>query len=278
MHTVFRTWLIVGLALSLSSFIAAQTDRGNITGEVKDSTGAIIPGAKVTATNNETNTASSALTNESGTFGFPNLGIGTYRSRVEREGFRPAVVSSIAVNAGATVREDVSLEVGAQTQAVEVTASAIQLTTDSARFATVITDKLVQDLPTVVGGALRSPFDLAIIAPESKNFGDTNFALGGGQAAAYNVNLDGVTANTTRALTNSWVAVNTPSLDAITEFTVETNGFKAEYGQAGGGLINFVSKSGSNDLHGTLYEFIRNDALDARGFFQATKQVYKQHD
>ena len=72
--------------------------------------------------------------------------------------------------------------------------------------------------------------------------------------------------------------MNTPSLDAITEFAVETNGFKAEYGQAGGGLINFVSKSGTNDLHGTLYEYVRNDAFDARSFFQAKKQVYKQHD
>ena len=146
------------------------------------------------------------------------------------------------------------------------------------RATTVVTDKLIQDLPTVVGGSLRSPFDLAILAPESKNFGDNNFQIGGGQAASFGVNLDGISANTTRALSNSWVSVNTPSLDAITEFAVETNGFKAEYGQAGGGLINFVSKSGTNDLHGTLYEYVRNDAFDARSFFQAKKQVYKQHD
>ncbi len=280
MPTSWRTRLVLACFLLLSIVAIAQTDRGNIAGEVKDSTGAVVPGAKVIVTNIQTNTSASAATNESGSFGFPNLAVGSYRIRVEREGFRPAVVTDIVLNGGATVRQDISLEVGAQTQAVEVTATAVQLTTDSARFATVITDKLVEDLPTVVGGALRSPFDLAIIAPESKNFGDNNFALGGGQAAAYNVNLDGVTANTTRALSNSWVATNTPSLDAITEFTVETNGFKAEYGHAGGGSINFVSKSGTNTLHGNAYEFVRNDAFDARRFFDkpGQKQIYKQHD
>ena len=121
----------------------------------------------------------------------------------------------------------------------------------------------------MVGGNLRSPFDLAILTPESKNFGDNNFQIGGGQAASFGVNLDGISANTTRALSNSWVATNTPSLEALTEFTVETNGFKAEYGAAGGGAINFISKSGTNDFHGVAYEYVRNDAFDARGFFQA---------
>ena len=93
-----------------------------------------------------------------------------------------------------------SLEVGSAAQAIEVTASAVQLQTENAKSQTVITDKLIQDLPTVVGGSLRSPFDLAILAPESKNFGDNNFQIGGGQAASFGVNLDGVSANTTRAL------------------------------------------------------------------------------
>src|SRR5712691_2999996 len=90
--------------------------------------------------------------------------------------------------------------------------------------------------------------------------------LGGGQSASYGTNLDGVSANTTRALTASWVAVNTPSVEAITEFTVETNGFKAEYGHAGGGVMSFASKGGTNELHGNAYEFLRNDALDANSW------------
>ena len=135
----------------------------------------------------------------------------------------------------------------------------------------------------MVSGTLRSPFDLASLTPEAKNLGgDNGFMLGGGQAASYGTNLDGVSANTTRALSKSWVATNSPSVEAITEFTVDTNGFKAEFGHAGGGVMNFVSKSGTNAFHGSAYEFLRNNALDANNFFNNRAgiaiPVYKQHD
>ena len=182
--------------------------------------------------------------------------MGVYSVRVEREGFKPALLNNVNVNAGLNARGDVTLEVGASQQVVEVQAQAAALQTEDAKAATTITNKLVDELPLVVGGALRSPFDLATLTPEAKNFGDNNFALGGGQSASYGTNLDGVSANTTRALTASWVAVNTPSVEAITEFTVESNGFKAEYGHAGGGMMSFASKSGTNNFHGNVYEFL----------------------
>ncbi len=121
------------------------------------------------------------------------------------------------------------------------------------------------------------------MTPEAKNLGgDNGYMLGGGQAASYGTNLDGVSANTTRALSKSWVATNSPSLEAITEFTVDTNGFKAEFGHAGGGVMNFVSKSGTNDFHGSAYEFARNNAFDANNFFNNRAgiaiPIYKQHD
>jgi hypothetical protein len=135
----------------------------------------------------------------------------------------------------------------------------------------------------VVSGALRSPFDLASITPESKNLGgDNGFILGGGQAASYGTTLDGVSTNTSRALSMSWVSSNAPSLEAITEFTVDTNGFKAEYGHAGGGVMTFSSKSGTNQVHGSAYEFIRNNAFDANRFFSNMAgipiAIYKQSD
>jgi hypothetical protein len=186
------------------------------------------------------------------------------------------------VNASTNSRADLTLEVGTAVQTVEVQATAVQMQTEDAKASTTITNKLVDQLPLVVGGALRSPFDLAALTPESKNLSDNNFMLGGGQAASYGTNLDGVSANTTRALTASWVAVNTPSVEAITEFTVESNGFKAESGHAGGGSMSFASKSGGNSFHGDVYEFLRNDALDANRFFSNAlgqkKAVYKQHD
>lgn len=137
-------------------------------------------------------------------------------------------------------------------------------------------NRLVDQLPLVVGGQLRSPFDLALLAPEVKapNNGNDTFSIGGGQAATY-----GVSSNTGRALQTQWAAMNTPSLAAISEFTVESNGFKAEYGRAQGGQMSFVSKSGSNEYHGNLFEFLRNDALDAGFYNKATRNpVYKQHD
>jgi hypothetical protein len=136
----------------------------------------------------------------------------------------------------------------------------------------------VDELPLVVGGAMRSPFDLATLTPESKNFGDTGFQIGGGQASSYGITLDGVSAATTRALQTSWINYNAPSLEAITEFTVDSNGFKAEFGHAAGGLMTFSSKSGTNEFHGSMYEFLRNDKLDARRFFEAKRGIYKQHD
>jgi outer membrane receptor protein involved in Fe transport len=264
--------------LFLAGAVFAQQERGSISGMVLDATGAVVPSAKLVITNRDTNTTFTTVSGDAGQYTIPNLSPGIYNLRVEKSGFKAAVTAGIAIDAGTNVREDVSLQVGNASQSVEVQAEAVAVQTDNARSQTVITDKLIRDLPTVVGGNLRSPFDLAILTPESKNFGDNNFQIGGGQAASFGVNLDGISANTTRALSNSWVATNTPSIEALTEFTVETNGFKAEYGAAGGGTINFISKSGTNEFHGVAYEYARNDALDARGFFQAQKQVYKQHD
>ncbi|HEY3443927.1 MAG TPA: TonB-dependent receptor [Paludibaculum sp.] len=274
---------LVGLLLILITGIAlAQSERGTIAGTITDPSGAAIPGAKVVITNKNTNTSSTLTSNEVGNYTAPNLSPGEYNIRVENQGFKSSAVNGLTVNAASSIRADISLEVGATQQTVEVSASAIALATDNAQASTVVNNKLVDELPTVVGGAMRSPFDLAILTPEAKNFGDNNFQMGGGQAASFGVTLDGVSANTTRALTNSWVAVNTPSLEAITEFAVETNGFKAEFGHAGGGQMTFVSKSGTNALHGSAFEFVRNTVFDANEWFSNAnnikRKVYKQND
>jgi hypothetical protein len=270
------------LLLLVSGSVFAQSERGTISGNVLDPSGAAVPNAKVTIVNTATNVPSVTATNETGSYAVPNLKPGLYHVRVEHEGFKAASMASVEVNAAGSVRLDLTLEVGATQQTVEVTAQNVDLQTDSAKAATVITNKMVDELPLVVGGAMRSPFDLAILTPESKNFGDNNFQMGGGQAASFGVTLDGVSSNTTRALTNSWVSVNSPSLEAITEFTVETNGFKAEYGHAGGGQMTFVSKSGTNKYHGSAYEYLRNNYMDANSWFgnanNRARAIYKQND
>ncbi|MBI3681716.1 MAG: TonB-dependent receptor [Acidobacteria bacterium] len=142
---------------------------------------------------------------------------------------------------------------------------------------TAVQNRLVDELPLVVGGALRSPFDLVSITPEARG-GGSQLALGGGQARAWEATLDGVSVATNRSADAVEIAYNAPSLEAITEFAVDTNGFKAEYGQAGGGIMTFSSKSGTNRFHGVAYDFLRNEKLDARGFFAPTRAVYRQND
>jgi hypothetical protein len=273
---------VVFSALLSVALLVAQSERGTISGSVTDASGAVIPAARVTVTNPSTNTTFTTVTTEAGDYTVPALSPGQYNVRIEKDGFKAAIRTNVTVNASSNTRADIALEVGVATQAIEVRAATLTLQTEDAKASTTITNKLVDELPLVVGGALRSPFDLAQMTPESKSFSDNNFMLGGGQAASYGTTLDGVSANTTRALTASWVAVNAPSVEAITEFTVDSNGFKAEYGHAGGGTMSFASKSGTNDFHGALYEFLRNDALDANRFFSNAlsqkKAVYKQHD
>ena len=283
MQKISRALLPVLVTLFTLLPAYSQSERGTIVGSVKDSSGAVVPDAKVTVVNIANNSTVSISSSQSGDFTAVSLSVGTYTVRVEAKGFRPAIVNGLVLNAASSVRADVTLEVGSTGTAVEIQAGALQLSTDSAKTSSNVTNKMVDELPLVVGGTMRSPFDLAATTPEAKQLGgDQGFVLGGGQAASYGTNLDGVSANTTRALQQSWVATNAPSLEALTEFSVDTNGFKAEYGHAGGGVMNFVSKSGTNQFHGSGYEFLRNNALDSNNWFNnragIDKPVYKQND
>lgn len=255
----------------------AQSERGNITGVVSDPSGAAIAGASVLITNRATNAAAHVVTTTAGEYNAPNLSPGDYRIEIAVPGFKAFRQDSVILTAAGTIRADAQLQVGQVTDTVEVAAAAAQVQTENAKISTAVQNKLVDDLPLVVGGALRSPFNLVTITAESK--GSLNkLALGGGQAAAWDATLDGVSVTTNRSADAGEIAYNAPSVEAITEFTVDTNGFKAEYGQAGGGVMTFVSKSGTNQFHGNVYDFLRNDALDARGFFPQKRSVYKQND
>jgi len=275
---------VIAIALFTTLLALAQSDRGVLTGSIADSTGASIPEARAVATNIATNVEFASLSTGTGDFTIPALPAGTYRLRISRDGFKTAVRDGIALSAGGEVRLNIVLEVGSLTESVEVTSTIEQLQTANARSVSQVSNKLVDELPLVVAGGMRNAIDLAMITPEAKNatgtgvIEDNSFSLGGGQVAAFGITLDGISANISRYSSVSLVAVNTPSLDAITEFTVETNGYKAEFGRAQGGTMTFTSKSGTNELHGTAYEFLRNDAFDARRFFEAEKGSYKQHD
>ncbi len=266
-----------------AAVLFGQSERGTIAGTVTDSTGAAVPLATVTVTNVATNIVVATVSNDAGDYTLPNLPAGRYNAIFGKEGFSSVAHNGITLNAAATARADASLAVGSTKQTIEVTATAAQLQASDSKASATVTNQMVDQLPLVVSGALRSPFDLANITPESKNLGgDNGFVLGGGQAASYGTTLDGVSTNTSRALSMSWVSSNAPSLEAVTEFTVDTNGFKAEYGHAGGGVMTFSSKSGTNQVHGSAYEFVRNTDFDANRFFSNAagirRAVYKQSD
>lgn len=268
----------VFLCLALmASGLFAQTERGNITGNVTDSSAAAVPMATVVITNAATNQGTTVVTTSAGDYNAPNLVPGNYRIEVSAPGFKKSIRDGVVLTAASTVRVDTRLEVGQVTETVEVQADIAQVQTENAKISTAVQNKMVDELPLVVGNAMRSPFNLVSITPEARG-GGGQLALGGGQARAWEATLDGVSVATNRSADAVEIAYNAPSLEAITEFAVDTNGFKAEYGQAGGGIMTFSSKSGTNQFHGVVYDFLRNEKLDARGFFAPTRAVYRQND
>ena len=276
---IARSMVIVlaTVVLATPALCVAQSERGTITGIVQDTTKAAIPGVSVTVINTATNATTTVVSSESGTFSAANLPPGPYRLEASLTGFRSSNVDGIRLTAGATARVDVTLNLGAIQESVTVVANSPLVQTEDAKISTNISNELIDQLPLVVGGAMRSVFDLVATVPEAKG-STTNVVLGGGQGGAFGATLDGISVNTNRNADTTETAFLTPSVEAITEFAVETNGFKPEFGQAGGGAITFASKSGTNKFQGSVYNFLRNDALDRKGFFEQTKGIYRQNN
>jgi len=269
--------LLLLFALPLT-VLKAQEDRGTIAGSVTDPGGAIVPNALVTAVQSETSVKYKTTSNDSGEFTIPSLPIGNYRISIEAVGFKTAIFDKGSLTGGGVLRLNARLEVGAVQRQIEVSAeSSSILQMDDAKIRNEIPYQLIQGLPTLVAGNMRSPFDLANLTPGVEGT-DQDVRIGGGQQAAWGATLDGGSVAGNRLGSAVWSGVNSPALDAIDQFTVNTDGFKAEYGRAGGGLISFVSKSGTDQYHGDAFEFVRNNYFDARGFFAKSVAIYRQHD
>ena len=268
---------IIVVLIGVAALAFAQSERGNITGIVSDPTGAAIPGAELSVINAATNATTKTVATSSGEYNVANLLPGTYRMEITAEGFKRFLQQNIIVSAGGTLRVDAMLQLGQVNEQIEVSASAATIQTENAKVSTLVENRLVDELPLVVAGAMRSPFNLVAVAAEARGDGQS-LSLGGGQVAQWDATLDGYSVGTNRSGDTAEAALNSPSVEALTEFAVDTSGFKAEYGQAGGGVMTFASKSGTNSFHGTAYDFLRNDILDARGFFARTRSVYRQND
>ncbi len=263
MHRV--GWGAVALLMihAASAPAAAQVSLANVTGVVTDSADAVIPGARVTITNTETGIEMAVEANESGYFTLVSLVPGSYELEVVADGFRRFVRSGLELETGQSLRLDVGLEIGAVTESVTVTSAApsINLERGAVKGDVIVYEEL-QDLP--LPG--RDFTDLAFLVPGvmPRGRGQGSFAtINGARADQTNFYVDGVS---NRNPVGGGAQVR-PPLDAVEEFRVETSGFSAEYGGFSGGIIGVTMRSGTNQLHGSVFEYLRNEAVDARGFF-----------
>ena len=266
MTSVAKLLPLGGFVVFSTSLLLAQFDSAQLSGFVRDQTGAIVPGAAVVATNEGTKEPHRTTTNTDGYYVFPQLLVGTYDVAIEAKGFKRYVKTGIPLDAEAKVSADAELTVGAASESVEVTASSSSVQTESAQVATTIETKQMQDL-TLNG---RNPVYLAALSPgviggtigtfDPDSVSNGSFNINGGRPDEYLVVIDGAVATRTRS---SGSMVGTLDVDTVAEAQVLTGNYSAEHGRSSAGEIRFVTKSGTRDLHGDLVENFRNSALDA---------------
>jgi len=263
-RTAFVFAFTAVLLLLASSPLYAQSDRARIIGTVTDPQGAVIPGATVTVTNVATGVATKTTTDPQGQYQALELPIGSYKVKVEHEGFHTTETSAQALEINQVLKLDIKLQVGAKGEIVEVSGEAPQVETVNPTLGVSVTAKEIVNLP--LNG--RNTLDLALLQPGvmPDNPDDTGagaFNIGGGRADSVTFLLDGGVDN--NLLSNG--VVYTPNPDAVQEFRVLTSNYTAEYGRNAGGIVSVVTKSGTNEIHGSAFEFNRNDAFKADDYF-----------
>src|SRR5438034_1183548 len=270
--------LIVSL-LPKAATLRAQTVTGQITGTIKDTSGAVIPEVKITAQNQLTGMNRQAITNGSGDYAFPLLPVGVYSVTAQKEGFQLVKRSDIQLNVADVIRIDLELQVGAVTQTVEVEAATVALDTETSAVTQLIGQRQVEQLPLnsrnftaflLLGAGAVDTHDGEQTAMRQDKGG--SYSINGARPTGLNFTLDGII--------NTDVALNTPAVvvsqDAIQEFKEQSATFSAQYGYSSN-QVDIVSKSGTNALHGSVFEFLRNDALDARNTFAPSVPELRQN-
>jgi hypothetical protein len=263
----------LSFAVFLAVFASAQNTNGRIIGTVADTQGAAIAGAKVTVTNTGTNVASDSVTNNEGYFQVLQLPVGSYTVAVEHAGFAKSVTAPTPLDINQSLRIDVHLKPGSIITTVQVAAEAAQVETVNATLGATVTGAPIQDLP--LNG--RNTLDLALtqpgvlpIADDIGTYGTSNggsngnggISVAGGRGDSVTYLLDGGLNNRT---TSNQVVFN-PNPEAVEEFRLLENNYTAEYGRNGGGTVTEVIKSGTNSIHGSLFDYLRNDAFNANTF------------
>ena len=255
---------VLVFALCSAPLFGQAADTALIVGSVTDATGAVVPGTNVTFAHLATGSEYTAQSNETGSFRSPPLRIGEYIVIAESEGFKQYSGSGITLSIGDTRQLDITLEIGAVTEVIEVEAAAPLLQTTEASAGTVIENRQIVDLP--LNG--RDYLQLALISAGVAPSRGQGVSIGGQRGSEVGFMMDGMDNNNQSiASQGRQKEVVKPNVDAISEFKVITNGFSAEYGRSSAGIISLAIKSGTNDLHGTGFYFMRDENLDARHYF-----------
>src|SRR5438876_11711771 len=269
--SVHRFWLVWCLVLFGVIPAMAQTF-GEVTGRVTDPSGAVIPGAAVTLTNVNTNAVRNVVTTEAGAYTIPSVAPGFYRLRTELRGFKAAVSEPFEVQVQQVLRVDMVLQVGQISETIEVAATADLLQAETATVGAVVENKIITELPLngreYLGLVAMSP-NANTLAPragqaatrQGGDRADQAISAGGQRIMFDYYTLDGV--NNTDPNFNTYIVL--PSIDAIQEFKVQTGVYPAEYGHQST-QVNVLTKSGGNGYHGSVFEFLRNDVLDAKQY------------
>lgn len=250
----------------------AQQATAQITGTIRDASHAIIVGAKVTLKNTDTNIARNVTSNKDGDYLFTLVPIGTYELSVEQTGFSKYLRKGITLEINQNAKQDVELKVGTSSQVVEVNGNVTHVDTISATLGKVETTQRIETLPLAARDTLQlGLLQAGVSAPDQDDGSGNPFSVSGQRSESMTFLLDG--ADNTDFLGNN-IVVN-PSPDAVAEFKIITNNYEAEYGRTSGGIVNQVIKSGTNALHGTLFDYFRNTALDAKDFIVGQVPVFK---
>src|SRR5689334_12186587 len=272
------------LLLSLCALAAfGQTDRGTITGTVSDPGGAVVPNAPIEVKNTETGAAYQAATSETGNYTLAQMPIGTYEITIAVAGFKKFVRQNVLVQATQTTRIDASLEVGAATESVTVSAETSLLKTESGDVSVNVTgDRLLNLGMLPIGNGfssshgVRNPMAVANLTPGTYFSPNLNIRVNGAPSNTESVRIEGQ--DSTNGVVTFAQAETQPSVDAIQELAVQTSNYAAEYGQAGAGVFNYVMRSGTNQFHGSLYDYNSNEAYNAGQAYTHTRPKLRRND
>jgi Carboxypeptidase regulatory-like domain len=276
-----KTICLVIACLSLSALVPAQGTGGRILGRLSDPSGAVLSGAKVTATNEATGVNHDASSNDTGDYVFPDLPVGTYTLTFDLKGFKKAIRRSINLDINQIITLNMALQLGAAQEVVDVTSEAPLVDTTSTQLGAVVNNRSVNELPLNARDTYQflqlQPGVQSQLGSSGSTFYGSNDAgavsVNGGRGRANNFEVNGGDAN------DAFVNLPTiqPTPDAIDEFRVISNTFDAEYGRNSGAVVNVVTKSGTNQFHGDIYEYFRNTVLNAQGYFNTVKPQENQN-